>query len=424
MNESHHTFLVGRGAESIAHPGGTLLSHLQRTAAQLEAWGADRVLATAGLFHAAYGTQGFPHALLDLRAREELRIVIGDEAEAVVHAYCSLDRSHTRTRDGELRDRFSGDYWVPSERMRRQLAELTVANELDLAARTALAPDERAAVFAVMFDRAAHLSQASWSALSAAALTSGLHAPAVRPHGDRALAYRDLGARGAHVLLWHGGAGPELTWSRQHALADEFRVRIPWRRGFAPSAASVRQDWEPDVCDLLRIMSDRTHVIAHSYGGVSAVLAAARAPERFASLVVIEAPLRLGSADDLELQQLNALARAFARGAPDAREAFLALAGLPIDHPQTARTERLARNFRDPTEATPDFERVRRAGLPVAIASGAHNGAIERSCDALGRELEAERWVLPGAGHAVQRTAAFDERLRAFLVRKAGGPIP
>lgn len=66
----------------------------------------------------------------------------------------------------------------------------------------------------------------------------------------------------------------------------------------------------------------------------------------------------------------------------------------------------------------PDLARLRRAGLPVVIVSGAHNGAIERMCDALARELEAERWVLPGAGHAVQRTAAFDERLRAFLRSK------
>ncbi len=408
MDKSHHDLLVARGAAQIAHPGGTLLSHLQRTAARLESW-ADRAVVVAGLFHAAYGTQGYPNALFELRAREELRGLIGDEAEAIVYAYCALDRAQVR----ELRDRFSGEYWVPSEPMRHQLAELTVANELDVAAHAS--ETHVRSLFDFMFGHAVHLSQAAWSALSAAARASALPVPSIGPERDRALAYRDFGAQGARVLLWHGGAAPELTWSRQVALATAHRVRIPWRRGFAPSVASVRQDWEPDVSDLLRIMPERCHVVAHSYGGVSAVLAAARAPERFASLVVIEAPLRVPGLDDVELQQLNDLARAYARGAPEAREAFLALTGLTIGHPHTSRIERLARDFRDPSEAEPDLDRVRRAGLPIAIVSGAHNAAIERSCDALASQVGAQRWVLPGSGHAAQRTAAFDEHLRRFV---------
>jgi hypothetical protein len=130
---------------------------------------------------------------------------------------------------------------------------------------------------------------------------------------------------------------------------------------------------------------------------------------------VIEAPLRAIAPDDPELQQLAELSRAFASGAPEAREAFLALAGLPSGHEQTARSERLARGFRDPGEAVPDLARLRDTGLPIAIVSGAHNGAIERLCDALAGELSAERWILPGAGHAVQRVPEFNSRLGAFI---------
>jgi pimeloyl-ACP methyl ester carboxylesterase len=415
FDDSLLALLSARGAGRLAHPGGTLLAHLRRTAERLETWGADRALVTAGLCHAAYGTQGFPAALFDVCKREELRTHIGDESEAIVYAYGALDRGHARRGEVELRDRFSGEYWVAPALLQHRLAELTVANELDVVEHGELAPEELANVFELMSGVAPWLSQAGWAALSAAACAMQRAAPELAPRGDRDLAFRDLGTQGERVVLWHGGAGPELTWSRQHALSSDLRLRIPWRRGFAPSVASPRQDWELDVRDLLRIMSEPTHVVAHSYGGVSAVLAAARAPERFASLVVIEAPLRAIALDDPELRQFAELSRAFASGVPEARAAFLALAGLPLGHEQTARTERLARGFRDPLEAEPDFARLRRAGVHTAIVSGGHNRAIERLCDAVARELAAERWRLPGAGHAVQRVPEFNARLRAFI---------
>lgn len=169
-------------------------------------------------------------------------------------------------------------------------------------------------------------------------------------------------------------------------------------------------------------MPDRAHVVAHSYGGVSALIAATIAPHRFGSLVVLEAPIASVAEHDPEVQQLSALARAFARGAPTARAAFLALATLPDDHPETSRIELLARDLRDPCEARPELEPLRSSGLPIAIGSGAHNSAIERLCDALSRELAAERWVLPGAGHAVARQVDFNNRLSAFVSAAAREP--
>src|SRR6187402_1376811 len=70
--------LAAWGADRIAHPGGTLLAHLRRTAYRLQGWGASRELVLAGLCHAAYGTHGFPTALLELSRRDVLRELIGD----------------------------------------------------------------------------------------------------------------------------------------------------------------------------------------------------------------------------------------------------------------------------------------------------------------------------------------------------------
>ncbi|MDW4910260.1 hypothetical protein RB628_34265 [Streptomyces sp. ADMS] len=130
-------FLRQLGAEQIAHPGGTLLAHLCRVYRLLAAWEARPVLRLAGLCHAAYGTDGFPTALLSLDRRTELARVIGPEAEEIVHVYAAMDRKATypglAAPDAPFHDRFTGGTRTPDRSRREDLAELTAANELDLA---------------------------------------------------------------------------------------------------------------------------------------------------------------------------------------------------------------------------------------------------------------------------------------------------
>lgn len=130
--------LQAAGAEGIEHPGGTLLAHLQRVSDLLTSWGARPALVSAGLCHAFYGTDGFPVALLDTGRRAELVEAIGIEAEALVYFYASCDRksSYRGLADsrGTFVDRFTGASMHPSLEARRDFAELTAANELDIAA--------------------------------------------------------------------------------------------------------------------------------------------------------------------------------------------------------------------------------------------------------------------------------------------------
>ncbi|MFI6409103.1 DUF6817 domain-containing protein [Streptomyces sp. NPDC050548] len=130
--------LLRLGAADIEHPGGTLAAHLQRVRHRLADWGARPALRLAGLCHACYGTDGFPTALLPVdTGRAELAEVIGAEAEGIVYLYGACDRKATYPRlaeaDGDYRDRFTGRVHTPDPRLRRDLAELTAANELDLA---------------------------------------------------------------------------------------------------------------------------------------------------------------------------------------------------------------------------------------------------------------------------------------------------
>ncbi|GGV75397.1 hypothetical protein SAMN06272771_3652 [Streptomyces sp. Ag82_O1-12] len=129
--------LSGLGAADIAHPGGTLLAHLTRVQRQLAEWGARPALQLAGLCHAFYGTDGFPDALLPLDRRDELASAVGAEAEALVYLYASCDRGATyptlAEADGPFHDRFTGLRHTPEPQARRDFAELSAANEIDLA---------------------------------------------------------------------------------------------------------------------------------------------------------------------------------------------------------------------------------------------------------------------------------------------------
>lgn len=128
--------LASRGAAEITHPGGTLLTHLQRVGALLDQWGARPALRLTGLCHAWYGTDGFDAVLGGLAFRDELAAIIGTEAEQLVYFYASCDRlfsyPHLAQPAGLFRDRFTGAVACPPLTLRRDFAELTVANELDI----------------------------------------------------------------------------------------------------------------------------------------------------------------------------------------------------------------------------------------------------------------------------------------------------
>jgi hypothetical protein len=162
--------LASRGAAGIPHPGGTLLAHLERVHALLAQWGARPALRRAGLCHAFYGTDGFAAALGDPSRRDELAAIAGDEAERLVYLYASCDREssypHLATPAGPFKDRFTGAVLRPALSQRRDFAELTVANELDIAA---VNPDLRAqagpALLGLFTSWRNLLSQTAWQSV-------------------------------------------------------------------------------------------------------------------------------------------------------------------------------------------------------------------------------------------------------------------
>ncbi len=124
----------------------------------LRSWCAPRSVVAAGLCHAAYGTDGFPKALLSLDRRSELQSVIGSDSEHLVYLYASCDRNFTYATIGSsravrFRDRFTGEIFEPLASDLCCFAELTFANELDLVEQS------RAVAGAVSTDLALLLNQ-------------------------------------------------------------------------------------------------------------------------------------------------------------------------------------------------------------------------------------------------------------------------
>ncbi len=99
---------------------------------------------------------------------------------------------------------------------------------------------------------------------------------------------------GPEVLLVHGGASPRTTWDALAPLRARWTLALVHRRGYPPSPPppAGRQDFEVDAADLTSLLGSPVHLVAHSYGVLGTLIAAARTPACARSLTLIEPPLR------------------------------------------------------------------------------------------------------------------------------------
>lgn len=218
-----------------------------------------------------------------------------------------------------------------------------------------------------------------------------------------------------------------MTWAGLAPLARRWTLVFAYRRGYPPSPPACH-DFDVDASDLAPLLGPCPHVVSHSYGVLGALLAAALRPEQVCSLTLIEPPLYHLVPNDPEVARIKRLGDAVLRdgldGDPVMLREFLRLAGAhnvdsgPLPE-AVARGVRRAHGGRSPSEARPPLETLRNAHIPSLVASGGHNEALERICDALAGELNAERIVVPGAGHFVAAAPGFAEQLETFLLSVA-----
>jgi pimeloyl-ACP methyl ester carboxylesterase len=227
--------------------------------------------------------------------------------------------------------------------------------------------------------------------------------------------------RGPRLVLVHGSVGTgAVTWAAQRALADRFTLVVVERSGYPPNPPRERIDFAEQACELAELLEPEDHLVGHSYGGVIALLAAAEADGTLRSLTLNEPPaFSLARGERAVEDFLEAMGRA----PTDPRaylEYFLPLVGVSLKLPERLSPEleaatRAAMAERPPQEAQVPLARLRAAQFPKLVVSGAHNAALDAVADVLEYRLPARRAVLPGAGHNVQRTPAYNETLAAFL---------
>ena len=233
------------------------------------------------------------------------------------------------------------------------------------------------------------------------------------------------------LLLVHGSVvNAELTWNAQQPLAERFEIVAPNRRGFPPGPDVERVDFEDEAAWLEQFLEPGTHLVGHSYGGVISLLAAARRPELLRSLTVIEPPAfgvaRGVPAADEFIARIEEHWTSGTRDPAEFLRGFLALVGstTPTGNftPELLQGARTLMVERSPAKAVIPFDELASAPFPKLVVSGGHSAAFDAVCDVLEERLGAERAVLPGAGHSVQRLGEpFNELVTSFVERAETG---
>jgi pimeloyl-ACP methyl ester carboxylesterase len=223
---------------------------------------------------------------------------------------------------------------------------------------------------------------------------------------------------GPRLVFVHGSVGAgAITWGAQRALADRHALLILDRPGYPPNPPLGRIDFEEQAAQLRELLEPGDHLVGHSYGGVISLLAA---DERLASLTVNEPPAFGVARGNPAVEEFLAAMERAPREPRAYLRHFLPLVGVSLDVP-----ERLSPTFeaatlaamveRPPHEAELPLERLRALPFPKLVVSGAHSAALDAVADVLEAELPAQRAVLPGAGHNVQRAPGYNEKLTAFV---------
>ena len=228
------------------------------------------------------------------------------------------------------------------------------------------------------------------------------------------------------VLVRGSVTNSALTWGAQAPLGERYELVALDRPGFPPNPRVERVDFEEHAAWVAERLEPGDHLVAHSYGGVISLLAAALRPDVLRSLTVLEPPAFAVARGVPAVDEFVAAAeRHWAEGPRDPESflrTFLDLVGsrpppspLPPPLEQGARTLMVERL---PSEAEIPLAELRAAPFAKLVVSGAHHPAFDAVCDVLERELPAERAVLAGAGHAIPRLGEpFNRVLSEFLQR-------
>ncbi len=219
------------------------------------------------------------------------------------------------------------------------------------------------------------------------------------------------------MVLVHGSLaiGAE-EWEAQRPLADEgFRLLVFDRRGYGRSAAADGEDFLADADDIAALMGEGAHLVGHSYGGLGAMLAAARRPDATTSLTLLEPAVgRMPDGHPAWQALVDEVRELWDQDLPDDEWVvrFLTAVGSdPGQLPPELLTAAVAlvpvfRSGRPFSEAQPPLAELAAAPFPKLVVSGGHHAGFDAMCQDLAAAIGGSWAVVEGAGHEIQFTGA------------------
>jgi pimeloyl-ACP methyl ester carboxylesterase len=254
------------------------------------------------------------------------------------------------------------------------------------------------------------------------------------------LEYSVVGS-GEPVLFLHGLFTGRAAFSKQHELAEQWRLVLPSTRAHDGTEGRLPPDYSfhTELNDLLTVLHaeqlERFHVVGHSSGGTLAFALARSHPHRVRKMVLIE-PTLFEVLNEPERREISSTFLSFAetgrrsgdRAGLDAALNWLGGEGWRSldDHKRASRLDAMqpVQHLIVPhMHALVDFsapaEDVKALHMPTLLIYGANSYPVEAQLAQRFRELRPD-WpqiVIEGAGHNCYREkpTQVNAALRTFL---------
>ena len=227
------------------------------------------------------------------------------------------------------------------------------------------------------------------------------------------------------VVFVHGaGSFGSAAWPRQHGMALAYDALFLRRHGFDPVAEPVESSFTEDTAIVLRSLADDGrgaaggHIVAHSQGAISAMMAAVERPDLVYSLTLVE-PACLSLTAELpataahrELMQPLFDVRHQLGDEDFQREFIRRVYAADLEEPATQEEQRSARRLR---LQAPSWEAPLQIvpGVPTLVLTGGWEPLYEEIAGYL-RETGALHRHAAG-GHRPQDSPEGDRYIRSFI---------
>ena len=227
------------------------------------------------------------------------------------------------------------------------------------------------------------------------------------------------------VVFVHGaGSFGSAAWPRQHGMALAYDALFLRRHGFDPVAEPVESSFDEDAAIILRSLADDGrgaaggHIVAHSQGAISAMMAAVERPDLVYSLTLVE-PACLSLTAELpataahrELMQPLFDVRHQLGDDDFQREFIRRVYAADLEEPATQEEKRAARRLR---LQAPSWEAPLQIvpGVPTLVLTGGWEPLYEEIAGYL-RETGALHRHAAG-GHRPQDSPEGDRYVRSFI---------